>query len=156
MYREVAIGGSLLVALLIGIPVIAKANDLVEAQALYRKHCSTCHGLIAPDTTHGFNLPVPRSPGHLIIVSTSQTHLAFAPPYGPPLRGVYGREAGRVKGFPYSRTFKEMLQGVVWNRESLDRWMTDSQAWVPGSRMFYQQPDAEIRRKIITYLEANR
>jgi cytochrome c len=44
---------------------------------------------------------------------------------------------------------------VVWNHDTLDRWITDSQAWVPGSRMFYQQPDAEIRRQIITYLEAN-
>jgi cytochrome c2 len=156
MYREVAIGGSLLVALLIDIPVMAKANELVEAQALYRKHCSTCHGLMVSDTTRGFNLPTLRSPAHFASLSTSQKHLAFAPPYGPPLRGVYGREAGRVKGFPYSRAFKEALQGVVWNRESLDRWMTDSQAWVPGSRMFYQQPDAGIRDKIITYLEANR
>jgi cytochrome c2 len=81
--------------------------------------------------------------------------LAVAPPFGPPLRGVYGRPAGSVEGFPYSRPFKDTLQGVVWNRDSLDRWITDSQAWVPGSRMFYQQPEAEIRRKIITFLEAN-
>jgi cytochrome c2 len=38
----------------------------------------------------------------------------------------------------------------------LERWITNSQAWVPGSMMFYEQPDPEIRRKIITYLEANR
>jgi hypothetical protein len=35
-------------------------------------------------------------------------------------------------------------------------WITNSQAWVPGSMMFYEQPDPEIRRKIITDLEANR
>ena len=81
--------------------------------------------------------------------------LAVAPPFGPPLRGVYGRPAGSVEGFPYSHAFKNTLQGVVWNHDTLDRWITDSQAWVPGSRMFYQQPDAEIRRQIITYLEAN-
>jgi cytochrome c2 len=81
--------------------------------------------------------------------------LAVAPPFGPPLRGVYGRPAGSVEGFPYSHVFKNTLQGVVWNHDTLDRWITDSQAWVPGSRMFYQQPDAEIRRQIITYLEAN-
>ncbi len=82
--------------------------------------------------------------------------LAVAPPYGPPLRGVAGRRAGSVEGYAYSRAFKRILQGVVWNRETLERWITDSQAWVPGSMMFYSQPDPEIRRQIITYLEANR
>jgi cytochrome c2 len=156
MYREVVVGGSLLVALLLGIPIAAKANELAEAQTLYEKHCSTCHGLIVPDTAHGFNLPEPPSTAHLPVLATSQQYLVFAPPYGPPLRGVYARVAGSVKGFSYSRAFKEALQGVVWNHTHLDRWITDSQAWVPGSRMFYQQPDAEIRHKIITYLEANR
>jgi cytochrome c2 len=81
--------------------------------------------------------------------------VAVVPPFGPPLHGVYGRPAGSVEGFPYSRAFKNTLQGVVWNRDTLDRWISDSQAWVPGSMMFYQQPDPEIRRKIIAYLQAN-
>lgn len=183
MYRQ-AVGCSLLAVLLIGITVAAQANELAEAQALYRKNCSLCHGLIVPDTAQHFNLPAPRSPvpvlithpprttlsvssGHkshglrtpaapLRVPSTSEGHLAFAPPYGPPLRGVYGRLAGSVTGFPYSRAFKETLQGVVWTWQRLDVWLADSQAWVPGSRMFYQQSDTEIRRKIIAYLEANR
>jgi hypothetical protein len=112
MYREVVVGGSLLVALLLGIPIAAKANELAEAQTLYEKHCSTCHGLIVPDTAHGFNLPEPPSTAHLPVLATSQQYLVFAPPYGPPLRGVYARVAGSVKGFSYSRAFKEALQGV--------------------------------------------
>jgi cytochrome c2 len=217
MHRK-AVGGSLLVALLLGITVNAPASELAEGHALYKKHCSLCHGLIGPDTAQHFDLPAshrhtqtgserlpeitltvasrrkshglstaaaslipsdhpktvdcagncrklwllysaignPQSPFGSIAPATSEEHLAFAPPYGPPLRGVYGRLAGSVTGFPYSRAFKETLQGVVWTRERLDVWIADSQAWVPGSRMFYQQPDAEIRRKIIMYLEANR
>jgi hypothetical protein len=217
MYHKM-VGGSLLVALLLGIIVNAPASELAERQALYKKHCSLCHGLIEPDTAQHFDLPAshshmqmirerlpeitltvasryklhglsmpttpfipsghpktvacagncqklwwlysairnPQSPFGIMAPSTSEEPLAFAPPYGPPLRGVYGRLAGSVAGFPYSRAFKETLQGVVWTRERLDMWIADSQAWVPGSRMFYQQPDAEIRRKIITYLEANR
>ena len=80
---------------------------------------------------------------------------AFAPPYGPNLRGVYGRRAGTVQGFTYSRAFLHALQGMVWNRSTLDVWLTSTQAWVPGVRMFYKQPDPEIRRKIIMYLQAN-
>jgi cytochrome c2 len=87
--------------------------------------------------------------------TTDEARVAVAPPYGPSLRGVYGRQAGTVPGFAYSRAFKQILQGVVWDRSTLDRWIADSQAWVPGSLMFYKQPDPDIRRKIITYLEAN-
>jgi cytochrome c len=61
-----------------------------------------------------------------------------------------------VEGFAYSRVFKKVLQGVVWDSQTLDRWIADSQAWVPGSLMFYAQPDAEIRRQIIAYLQATR
>jgi cytochrome c len=61
-----------------------------------------------------------------------------------------------VPGFAYSRAFKKVLQGVVWDEQELDRWITDSQARVPGSLMFYAQPDPDIRRQIITYLQAQR
>jgi cytochrome c2 len=86
----------------------------------------------------------------------SETWLAFAPPYGPPLRGVYGRPAGSVAGFNYSSAFKQALQGVVWDEQTLNVWLTNSQKRAPGSLMFYRQPEAEIRRQIILYLRANR
>ena len=95
-----------------------------------------------------------RSPWALVLPADDE-RVAVAPPYGPSLRGVYGRQAGTVPGFAYSRAFKNILQGVVWDRGTLDVWIMDSQAWVPGAMMFYKQPDPDIRRKIITYLEAN-
>jgi len=95
-----------------------------------------------------------RSPAASVLTATAE-RLAVAPPYGPPLRDVYGRQAGTVPGFAYSRAFKTILQGVVWDRGTLDVWIMDSQAWVPGSIMFYKQPDPDIRRKIIAYLEAH-
>ena len=81
--------------------------------------------------------------------------MAFAPPYGPPLRGVYGRAAGTIAGFTYSSAFKRVLHGMVWNRSALHVWLTNTQKLAPGSLMFYKQPDPEIRRLIISYLEAN-
>jgi len=81
--------------------------------------------------------------------------LAFAPPFGPSLRGVYGRAAGSVEGFQYSYTFLKTLKGMEWNDAALDVWITSPQAWVPGVYMFYKQPDPEVRRKIILYLKAN-
>jgi cytochrome c len=82
--------------------------------------------------------------------------LAFAPPFGPNLRGVYGRPAGTVADFQYSSTFLKMLKGMEWNDAALDVWITNPQAWVPGVYMYYKQPDVEIRRKIVLYLKANR
>jgi cytochrome c2 len=100
---------------------------------------------------HGSSM---RSPAASVLTATAE-RLAVAPPYGPSLRGVYGRQAGSVPGFAYSRAFKSILQGVVWDRGTLDVWIMDSQAWVPSSMMFYKQPDPDIRRKIIAYLEAH-
>ncbi|HTT38427.1 MAG TPA: hypothetical protein VMH32_12260 [Burkholderiales bacterium] len=81
--------------------------------------------------------------------------VAFAPPFGPNLRGVYGRPAGTAKGYEYSAVFLKNLTGMEWNDAALDVWITNPQAWVPGVYMFYKQPDPEIRRKIILYLKAN-
>jgi cytochrome c len=81
--------------------------------------------------------------------------LAVAFPHGPTLRGIVGRPAASVEGYPYSKSVLEKLKGVVWSEEKLDRWITNSQAWVPGSFMFYKQDDPETRRKIILFLKAN-
>ena len=89
------------------------------------------------------------------VLTADNERLAVAPPYGPSLHGVYGRQAGSVPGFAYSRAFKSILQGVVWDHGTLDVWIMDSQAWVPGSMMFYKQPNPDIRRKILVYLEVH-
>jgi cytochrome c2 len=94
----------------------------------------------------------PTSPG---VDPTGRGQLAFAPPFGPHLRGVYGRPAGSVEGFQYSSTFMKTLKGMEWNDAALDVWITNPQSWVPGVYMFYKQPDPEVRRKIIEYLKAN-
>jgi cytochrome c len=182
--RRIVVGFILVVALVAGASARAQDNDRAEGLALYKENCGMCHGEIASEASHGFDMPavlsvvragLPSGPGRSDVAKrmapgtvpslaserfdTQRTvddePIAVVPPFGPPLRGVVGRLAGSVEGFPYSRAFKSTLQEVVWNREALERWITDSQAWVPGSMMFYKQPDPEIRRKIITYLETN-
>jgi cytochrome c2 len=150
MCRFITVGVLLLVC-----GIGARAQEVSEGRALYRDHCSTCHGLIASEGASRQRAPTLV---RVIMVPsvTERERVAIAPPYGPPLRGVYGRPAGTVEGFTYSRAFKKVLQGVVWDHQALDRWITDSQAWVPGSLMFYAQPDADIRRRIIAYLQAHR
>ena len=149
MYRLVMVW-----VLLLACGVGAQAQEVSAGQALYRDHCSTCHGLVASEGT-GRQRALTLVRVATVPPVTEGEQVAIAPPYGPPLRGVYGRPAGTVEGFTYSRAFKRVLHGVVWDQQTLDRWITDSQAWVPGSLMFYAQPDADIRRRIIAYLQAN-
>lgn len=71
---------------------------------------------------------------------------------GPSLAGIVGRRAGSVEGFGrYSEALKE--SGVVWDRETLDAWLADPRALVPGTEMVFPGiHDARTRRDLIDYL----
>jgi cytochrome c2 len=155
-------------------PVAAQDKDVAEGEKLYVAQCQLCHGSAAKPQTGerapssaqrvrlafqdvgGTILDVPGARLDLQQAAVRDTRIAFAPPFGPNLQGVYGRAAGTVPGYEYSSTFLKTLKGMEWNDAALDVWITNPQAWVPGVYMFYKQPDAEVRRKIIAYLQANR
>jgi cytochrome c len=69
---------------------------------------------------------------------------------GPLHRGVVGRKAGTVPDYSYSAALK--ASGIVWDPASLDRWLSNPQALVPGAKMFFSIPDAQVRADIIAYL----
>jgi cytochrome c oxidase assembly protein subunit 11 len=69
---------------------------------------------------------------------------------GPPLRGVFGRTAGSVAGYPYSAALKR--SGIVWNAGTLDKWLANPRDAVPGALMPMGVPDPDMRRDIITWL----
>lgn len=69
---------------------------------------------------------------------------------GPSLAGVIGRKAGTVPGYSYSPALK--ASGKMWTAASLDTWLTNAAAAVPGTKMPYKQADAAKRQAIITYL----
>ena len=52
---------------------------------------------------------------------------------GPKLCGVVGRPAGGVEGFVYSPAMT--ASGLVWNRDTLDRFLEDPLAMVPETTM---------------------
>ena len=70
---------------------------------------------------------------------------------GPQLRTVYGRKAGSVAGFQYSAKLKS--SGLTWNPETLDQWLTDPDAMVPGNDMSFATPKATDRKDVIAYLQ---
>ena len=70
---------------------------------------------------------------------------------GPQLRTVYGRKAGSVAGFQYSASLKS--SGLTWNPDTLERWLTDPDAMVPGNDMSFATPKATDRKDLIAYFE---
>jgi cytochrome c len=73
---------------------------------------------------------------------------------GPRHRGVVGRRAGSVPGYPYSHALRD--SGLVWTPQMLDHWLSNPQQLVPGSKMFFMLPSARDRADVIAYLEAQR
>ena len=71
---------------------------------------------------------------------------------GPELKGVIGRAAGTVRGFRYSRALKNAK--LVWSEETLDRYLADPQAAIPGNAMpFPGLPNKGERQAVITFLK---
>jgi cytochrome c len=68
---------------------------------------------------------------------------------GPALGTVFGRKAGTNPGFSYSPALKSA--GHVWDAESLDKWLTNPQAFVPGAVMPFRLGDAEERKNVAAY-----
>ena len=74
---------------------------------------------------------------------------------GPSLHGIFGRKAGTIEGFVYSRAMRE--SGIVWDAKAIDRLIQNPRAYVPGTRMFHKglpgTQHAQIRRDIIAFLK---
>jgi cytochrome c len=70
---------------------------------------------------------------------------------GPPLRGVYGRAAGKDRRFAYSDALKDA--SVTWDKSTLDRWLTDTDSVIRDTDMSFRLNDAEERASIIAYLK---
>jgi cytochrome c len=76
----------------------------IAGQELFKNHCAACH--------------VPKANGHIL---------------APSLRGVVGRPAGSVAGFPYSKALKN--SGLTWTEDNLRKWISDNEHIVQGTLM---------------------
>ncbi|RUP08300.1 c-type cytochrome [Hyphomicrobium sp.] len=70
---------------------------------------------------------------------------------GPKHRGVFGRKAGSVPDYSYSAALKN--SGITWTDDTLDKWLTNPQKLVLGSKMFYHLDSAQDRADVIEYLK---
>ena len=120
--------GTIALAILAAVMVIdvasARAEGNFEAGAKQFRNCAACHSL---------------APGR---------HMT-----GPSLAGVWGRKAATAEGF---RRYSPALRGtdIVWDQVTLDQWLRDPQAMVPGNRMVFPGlRDEQARADLIAFLQ---
>jgi cytochrome c2 len=71
---------------------------------------------------------------------------------GPTLHGVFGRKAGTVEGYSYSAAMKN--SGVVWNEDTLKKYLADPHKFIPGDKMVFAGTKDEAQLDdLIAYLK---
>jgi cytochrome c len=71
---------------------------------------------------------------------------------GPSLAGVFGRTAGTVEGFKYSKAM--IASEVVWDEETIDQYLEKPKTFIPKNKMAFpgfKKP--EQRADVIAYLK---
>ena len=73
---------------------------------------------------------------------------------GPNLHGMFGRKAGTAEGFRYTDAL--LKSGIVWTPETMDTWLKQPGALVPGNGMAFAgiANDAD-RASLIAWLMAS-
>ncbi len=70
---------------------------------------------------------------------------------GPRLRGVFGRKSASIQSFNYSDALKGAK--ITWDAASLDKWLTDTDKFIPDNDMNLSLKDSQERADIIVYLK---
>lgn len=70
---------------------------------------------------------------------------------GPRLQGVYGRPTASIPGFPYSDALKNAH--LVWNDQTLEKWLTEPDDFLPGVNMDFRVVKPQERKDIIAYFK---
>jgi cytochrome c len=70
---------------------------------------------------------------------------------GPSLFGIIGRKAGSVSDYTYAPAMK--ASGLTWDQGTLDKYVTNPQAVVSGTKMLFPGiKSADDRKALIQYL----
>ncbi|MDT7934062.1 MAG: cytochrome c family protein [Sphingomonadaceae bacterium] len=94
----------------------------------------------------------PKPPASALICQTCHAWQKGQNRVGPSLAGVVGRPAASVPGYNYSQAALK-YKGRPWTPAELDKYLTNPQAVVPGTKMAYPgQKDPAKRKEIIAFL----
>ena len=111
--------------------------------------------LVAPATSKDTKHRGDPVKGEAIYARCAACHALGYDRTGPRHCGLFGRHAGSVQGFNYSTAMKGSK--IVWNQDTLDRFLASPRTMVPGTAMGYAGvADRKERADLIAYLaEAN-
>ena len=72
--------------------------------------------------------------------------------FGPNLFGIYGKPAGAVKGYNYSKAL--MASGLIWTAANLVEFLADPEQFLKGTKAkFPGVKSAKQRANIVAYLK---
>ena len=103
----------------------AQAQDANAGRTVFQAQCALCHSA-APGDNGGAQ--------------------------GPSLIGIVGRDAASYSQFSYTQALRD--SHLHWDKQTLDRFLTDPTKVVPGSAMVVAVPDATDRQNLIAYFTA--
>ncbi|WP_323042764.1 c-type cytochrome [Gemmobacter sp.] len=109
------------------LPVAADAiGDATRGQDLFKRQCAACHQ-IGPEAKNRV---------------------------GPRLNGIFGRRAGGLEDFGYSKSMARMgADGLTWTLDTLHAYVENPKALVSGTRMNYRgMADPQARGALLAYL----
>lgn len=109
-------------ALTMAMPLALAEGDAAAGEKVFKK-CKACH-----------------------VIDKEKNRL------GPHLIGIFGRSAGSVDGFKYSKAMMEA--GLTWDEATLDQYLADPKGFVPKNKMaFPGLKKEEDRNNVIAYLK---
>ena len=89
--------------------------------------------------------------GEAVYARCTACHALAQNRVGPKHCGLFGRTSGSVPDFEYSAAMKRAH--IVWNAQTLDRFLASPLKMVPGTAMTYDGvPDAADRANLIAFL----
>jgi cytochrome c len=122
-------------------------------RALFRSGGLLLAGLLIVSTARAGNVPDDVATGQTLYLNTcGGCHSVETNRIGPRHRNVVGRAVARVPGYDYSPALKKL--GGTWTPARLDQWLSGTQKMAPGSKMYLELDDPDVRRSIITYLQS--
>jgi len=105
---------------------VGRADQPASGREVYELHCRTCHGGTARADS----------------------------PFGPSLIGIVGTKAGSQASGLHSRALID--SGIVWDRDSLRRFLADPRRAIPGTIMPVHVADPAELESLLDYLETLR
>lgn len=101
-------------------------GDAAQGEAHFKRQCSACH----------------------------QIGEGAVNRVGPRLNGVFGRRAGALEDYKYSKPMARMgSDGLTWTLETLDAYIENPKVLVSGTRMSYRGlDDSNARADLLAYM----